>query len=222
MESGSGLVSLGARAALSVVGRSANTPGTAADIVAANTGDVLYMGASSLVWGQLGTASYQDASVTAAKLGADVVLNALQDVSVTGAASAGLPAVQRHGVGQREPRRAGVGERHARVRAGRRQRSHRCVGRRHRQGRKPPAGLGRCAASTSCSLGSSAPAPTSARASASNATGGPIGFYDQATTTFASGTEVMEWGTSATAGSRYFRYQDPAACVRRRQQEPRL
>ncbi len=81
-----GTTSLGTRAAISVVGRAANSAGVAADIAASTTGDVLYMGASSLQWGPLGTPSYGDASVTAAKLGVDVVLNALQDVSVTGAA----------------------------------------------------------------------------------------------------------------------------------------
>ncbi len=80
-----GTTSLGTRAAISVVGRAANSSGLAADIAASSTGDVLYMGASSLQWGPLGTPSYGNASVTAAKLGTDVVLNALQDCSVTGA-----------------------------------------------------------------------------------------------------------------------------------------
>lgn len=60
--------SLAPIAGLSVLGRAANTTGVVAAITAATTGDVLRMGASSLSWGQLSTASYADSSVTNAKL----------------------------------------------------------------------------------------------------------------------------------------------------------
>jgi hypothetical protein len=203
-----GLSSLGARAALSVVGRSANTPGTAADIVAANTGDVLYMGASSLVWGQLSTASYQDASVSAAKLASDVVLNALQDVSVTGAAS--LDFLRFNGtawVNQSLGELVWVSATREFALDGGNGATAASV-----------VGIGksgsRLLVSGGCSfdfllsglVGSGTDISGRIRV---NASGGPIGFYDQATSTFASGTEVMQWGTNATAGSRYFRFKIP-------------
>ncbi|HYE07777.1 MAG TPA: hypothetical protein VEL07_19820 [Planctomycetota bacterium] len=72
---------------LSVIGRATTTTGDPADIVAATTGDVLHLGATQLQWGQIGTASFQDASVTAAKIGTDVVLDTLNDVAITSAAS---------------------------------------------------------------------------------------------------------------------------------------
>jgi len=55
-------------AGLSVIGRSANSTGDPADIVAASDGFVLFRNGATLGFGQLPTLSYADASVTLAKL----------------------------------------------------------------------------------------------------------------------------------------------------------
>jgi hypothetical protein len=57
------------RAGLSVFGRSANTSGVGADIVASNDGHVLRRNGTVINFGQLGTAAYLDFSVTNDKLG---------------------------------------------------------------------------------------------------------------------------------------------------------
>jgi hypothetical protein len=58
------------RAGLSVFGRSANTSGVGADIVASNDGHVLRRNGTVINFGQLGTAAYLDFSVTNDKLSA--------------------------------------------------------------------------------------------------------------------------------------------------------
>jgi hypothetical protein len=77
--------SLAPIAGLSVLGRSANTTGVVAPITAATTGHVLQMGASSLSWGQLSTASYSDGSVTNVKL--DDVVGAAGPIGSSSAVS---------------------------------------------------------------------------------------------------------------------------------------
>lgn len=55
-------------AALSVIGRSANTSGAPADIAAANDGEVLRRSGTGIGFGQIATAGLADSAVTAAKL----------------------------------------------------------------------------------------------------------------------------------------------------------
>lgn len=78
---------LGTRAAVSVIGRAANTAGAAADIAAAADGYVLQRAAGVLAWGLITTASINAGAVTAAKIGTDVVLDTLNDVTIASVAA---------------------------------------------------------------------------------------------------------------------------------------
>jgi len=67
------LASLGDRAALSVVGRAANSVGPAADIVSGADDQVFLRTAGALTWSKIGTANVNDLAITSAKL-ADVIV----------------------------------------------------------------------------------------------------------------------------------------------------
>ncbi len=80
-------------AGLSVLGRSANTTGVVAAITATTTGQVFRMGASALEWNTLDTASYNNSSVTYAKIqdvaGLSVVGRSANSSGVAAAITAG-------------------------------------------------------------------------------------------------------------------------------------
>ncbi len=207
--SAGGPASLGSRAALSVLGRAANTTGVAADIVGATTGHVLQVGASSLGWGTLGTASYADLSVTAAKLGTDVVLNTLNDVTITAVADLNF---LRYDSGTAQWINADLGpmiwvaaSRQFALDGGAGASAASIVG------IGKPASRFFITSGTSLDFGLSGSIPLgtdiSARIRSTAAT--DVSFYDQATSTFSGGNKVIEWGTNTTYATRYFRFQLP-------------
>ncbi len=202
--------SLGSRSALSVIGRAANSAGAAADIAASTSGDVLYMGASSLTWGPLGTASYQPASVTAAKLGTDVVLDTLNDVTIASVASknflrydlastqwknydlgpiaytdpaASIPVLVFDGGSSGTALMAGLGANGS---------------------RSIFYGSGSITTALDFVLSGDPDAATEVVARVRRVSATEVGFFDQGTSTITAGTKVLSWACSSSAASRKF------------------
>jgi hypothetical protein len=204
-----GTSSLGPRAATSVIGRAANTVGTAADIAASTTGDVLYMGASSLTWGPLGTASYQAGSVTAAKLGSDVVLDTLNDVTIAAVAALNF---LRYDSGTAQWKNYDLGPliwasatREFALDGGGGASAASVVG----IGKGGSRFYVTSGTGLDFGLSGSVALGTDINARIRSTAASDVSFYDQATSTFGAGDKVMEWGTSATPGNRYFRFLMP-------------
>ncbi|MBA3588854.1 hypothetical protein [Methylibium sp.] len=204
---------LGTRAAISVIGRSANSAGAAADIAASTSGDVLYLGASSLTWGPLGTASYQPASVTAAKLGTDVVLDTLNDVTIASVASKNFlrydtPSTQwkNYDLGPIEYATA-VSGLPVLVFDGGGVTGSALIAALGKSGSRLLLDFvsGTTTTALDFVLSGAADLATEKVARIRTVSASQVSFYDQGTSSITAGDEVLRWGCSSLAASRYFR-----------------
>ncbi len=177
------------------------------------------MGASSLIWGQLQTASYADlsvstaklaaASVTAAKIGTDVVLDTLNDVTIAAVAALNF---LRYDSGTSQWKNYDLGpliwvsaSREFALDGGSGASAASVVG------------IGKAASRMYVTSGTSLDFGLAGTVAAGNDTNVRIrstaatdlSFYDQATSTFSAGDKVMEWGTNTAYSTRYFRFLLP-------------
>lgn len=204
-----GVTSLGARTALSVLGNPTNASTTASDIVAAGDGQVLHRNGPILEFGLVGTTGLAGSAVTAAKIGVDVVLDTLNDVTIASVAnkdflrydsgtsqwknvnlgdlswtSATRTLALDGGLGTASPSLALVGAAGSRLIVG-----------------------GGCSFDFILSGTTAAGDDISARIREVSAS--QVSFYDQGTSTYSTGTEVLRWNCSSSAGSRSFDFMVP-------------
>ncbi|MCS7003556.1 MAG: hypothetical protein NZ518_11965, partial [Dehalococcoidia bacterium] len=97
-------------AGLSVIGRSSNTSGTPADIIASTDGHVLRRSGTTLGFGQVSTAGIADAAVTDAKLRSSVALSVIGRASNSTGAPADIAAANDGEVLRRSGTTLGFGQ----------------------------------------------------------------------------------------------------------------
>lgn len=214
-----GLASLGARAALSVLGNATNAAAVAADIVAGTDGQVLHRNGTTLEFGKVGTTGLDNlavtdailapASVLASKIGADVVLDTLNDVTITTVANLDF---LRYDSASSQWINASLGEiqwapsvRTLALDGGTTATAASKIG--IGKGGSRMLLAGNTALEWVLSGDPDLGTEVSARVRSTGAT--DVSFYDQANSTFSAGDKVMEWGTNTTYATRYFRFLLP-------------